>query len=59
MLSVAVSEAGEVPKREVPSIAAGAASPGSIEVTLAKAEVRIAGVVDAAALRVVLECLLG
>jgi transposase len=33
--------------------------PGSIELTLAKAQIRIAGTVDAHALRVVLECLLG
>ena len=32
---------------------------GSIELTVAKAKVRIAGTVDAVALRVVLECLLG
>ena len=35
------------------------AAPGTIEVTLAKAQLRIAGHVDASALRVVLECLLG
>jgi transposase len=33
--------------------------PGSIELTLAKAQIRIAGSVDAQALRVVLECLRG
>jgi len=35
------------------------ATPGSIEITFQKAQVRIAGAVDAAALRAVLECLLG
>jgi hypothetical protein len=33
--------------------------PGAIELTLAKAHIRIAGAVDAETLRVVLECLLG
>ena len=36
-----------------------AAVPGSIELTLAKAQVRITGHVDAGVLRVVLECLRG
>jgi transposase-like protein len=34
-------------------------APGSIELTLAKAQIRIKGTVDSQALRVVLECLLG
>jgi transposase len=33
--------------------------PGAIELTLAKAQIRITGTVDAETLRVVLECLLG
>ena len=33
--------------------------PGSIELTLAKAQIRIKGTVDSQALRVLLECLLG
>jgi hypothetical protein len=33
--------------------------PGSMELTLAKAQIRITGTVDAQALRVVLECLRG
>jgi hypothetical protein len=34
-------------------------APGSIEITLARAQVRITGPVDAGVLRVVLECLRG
>jgi transposase len=39
-------------------IAGGAASPGSIEVTLSRGTVRIAGAVDTGTLRAVLGCLL-
>lgn len=40
------------------SIAGSAASPGSIEVTLARGTIRIAGAVDSGTLRAVLGCLL-
>lgn len=66
LLPVTVAEDAE--RRQTVTIAASKqggidpeaiASPGSIELSLAKAQVRIAGHVDADALRVVLKCLLG
>ena len=64
MLPVTVSGVG--PELVAASVRASAVSErsqqgssGSIELTLSKAQVRIAGTVDAAALRVILECLLG
>jgi len=64
MLPVTVSGLG--PELVAASVRASAVSErsqqgssGSIELTLSKAQVRIAGTVDAAALRVILECLLG
>src|SRR5271169_102507 len=66
LLPVTVAEDAE--RRQTVTIAAskqggidpeGIASPGSIELSLAKAQVHIAGHVDADALRVVLKCLLG
>ena len=59
MLPVAISDADEVPRFEVASIATSAASSGSMEVTLAKGQIRIKGAVDASALRTVIECLRG
>ncbi len=51
-IPVAVSTAYRVNREAV-------VAPGSMELTLAKAQIRITGTVDAQALRVVLECLRG
>ena len=48
--AVAVSEQGEGDREPV-------ASPGVIELTLAKAQIRITGKVEPSVLRVLLECL--
>lgn len=63
LLSVSVDEGAE---RQAPGATAGAADhtagsdalPGTIELTLARGQVRIAGTVDAGTLRTVLRCLL-
>jgi transposase len=64
LLSVSVDEGGE---RQAPGATAACtadhtagsdALPGSIELTLARGQVRIAGTVDAGTLRTVLRCLL-
>ena len=57
LLAVRVEADGEKKKRR--SAAGGAEELGTLEVSLAKAQVRIMGNVNAGVLRAVLECLLG
>jgi transposase len=58
LLPVSVTaEVEQPPKVAAPTVQSDVSSPGSIELTLPKMQVRITGQVDAAVVRVVLECL--
>ncbi len=58
-VTVAGAGCGEPSDSAAASSIFQSATPGSMEITFQKAQVRIVGAVDAAALRAVLECLLG